>query len=184
MIKFDKVKRFADADIELPRRKTEDSAGYDFVVAEDTIIPAYHNLNEILCSYIDRIYKEDSAISPMNLAEVKNITKATKCKPTLVPTGVKCAMEPGQYLEISMRSSSPLNYWLILANGVGIIDRDYWSNESNDGEIFFQVINLFPFDIIIKKGETIGQGIIKNYLKTNEDSSVDKRTGGFGSTDK
>ena len=93
-------------------------------------------------------------------------------------------MEPGQYLEISMRSSSPLNYWLILANGIGIIDRDYWGNESNDGEIFFQVINLFPFDIIIQKGETIGQGIIKNYLKTDEDFSADKRTGGFGSTDK
>ena len=44
MIKFEKVSRFADADFNLPIRKTKNSAGYDFEVAEDTIIPSYESL--------------------------------------------------------------------------------------------------------------------------------------------
>ena len=44
MIKFEKISRFADSDIEMPRRKTAESAGYDMVVAEDTVIPPYTGL--------------------------------------------------------------------------------------------------------------------------------------------
>jgi dUTP pyrophosphatase len=36
-----------------------------------------------------------------------------------------------------VRSSSPLKYWIMLANGVGIIDADYYNNPDNEGEIFF-----------------------------------------------
>lgn len=32
---FEKVTKFAESDIPMPIRKTENSAGYDFVVAED-----------------------------------------------------------------------------------------------------------------------------------------------------
>lgn len=39
MIKFKKVKRFADVDLPLPTRGTANAAGYDFVVAEDIVIP-------------------------------------------------------------------------------------------------------------------------------------------------
>jgi dUTP pyrophosphatase len=42
-----------------------------------------------------------------------------------------------KYLELSVRSSCPLKNWLILANGVGIIDADYYNNPQNEGEIFF-----------------------------------------------
>ena len=86
------------------------------------------------------------------------------------------------YLELSVRSSCPLKYWLILANGVGIIDADYYGNESNDGEIFFQMINLFPYDIVVKKGDIIGQGIIKPYFTVENDTACGTRIGGFGST--
>ena len=40
-IKFEKVSRFADADFNLPIRKTKNSAGYDFEVAENIVIPAH-----------------------------------------------------------------------------------------------------------------------------------------------
>lgn len=63
-----------------------------------------------------------------------------------------------------------------------IIDADYYNNIDNEGEIFFQLINLSPFPIKIKKGEAIGQGIIKNYLTTEDDISSGERIGGFGST--
>jgi dUTP pyrophosphatase len=101
----------------------------------------------------------------------------------LVPTGIKCKLDPNTYLEISVRSSTPLKTGMILANGVGIIDADYYNNPSNEGEIFFQIINLTPFSIQLKKGETIGQGIIKSYLLTEDDEASGVRTGGFGSTD-
>ena len=81
-----------------------------------------------------------------------------------------------------MRSSCPLKYWLILANGVGIIDSDYYNNPDNEGHIFFQIINLSPFDIVLQKGEIIGQGIIKKYETTENDNANGKREGGFGST--
>lgn len=40
-VRFEKVKRFADVDIKLPMRATKESAGYDFEVAEDIVIPPY-----------------------------------------------------------------------------------------------------------------------------------------------
>ena len=73
-------------------------------------------------------------------------------------------------------------YWLILGNSVGIIDADYYNNPDNEGEIFFQMINLSPFDIQLYKGDIIGQGIIKPYLTTEDDTASGQRVGGFGST--
>jgi dUTP pyrophosphatase len=65
-----------------------------------------------------------------------------------------------------------------------VIDRDYYNNSDNEGHIFFQIINLSPFPIILKKGDIIGQGIIKSYLKVENDDAAGERTGGFGSTSK
>lgn len=194
MAKFEKVSRFADSDIAMPIRKTADSAGYDFVVAEDIVIPSYsglyHKMNvthgidlgDLFGSFFDP-KKENYFNKTMTLDEVGAITKELKTKPTLVSTGMKCQLEHGTYLELSVRSSCPLKYWLILANGVGIIDADYYNNPDNEGEIFFQMINLSPFDIQLKKGDTIGQGIIKNYGITEDDAAAGQRIGGFGSTD-
>ena len=116
------------------------------------------------------------------LEEMAAFTKNNSIKPTLVPTGVKCQLEPDCYLELSVRSSTPLKYWLILANGVGIIDADYYNNPDNEGHIYFQVINLSPFDIQLKRGDIIGQGIIHKYEIADGDEANGIRKGGFGST--
>ena len=176
MIKFEKVKRFADADFNLPVRKTKNSAGYDFEVAEDICIPTWTSQLMTLAKATPQP-KE-----PYSLEEMAALTKQTKAKPTLVSTGVKCHLEEGYYLELSVRSSTPLKYWIILANSVGIIDADYCDNPDNEGEIFFQVINISPFDIYLKKGDVIGQGIIKRYEVTDDDKAEGLRQGGFGST--
>lgn len=197
MAHFEKVSRFDGEAIAMPVRKTASSAGYDFVVAEDTIIPSYDNcliamnieggpdpafdLVDVFESFFGE-KKTETKHHIYTLDEVAAITKKTKAKPTLVSTGMKCKLDPGTYLELSVRSSSPLKYWLVLANGVGIIDADYYNNPDNEGEIFFQLINLSPFDIKLQKGETIGQGIIKPYLITEDDAAAGERTGGFGST--
>ena len=185
MAKFEKVSKFAAVDINLPQRKTAESAGYDMEVAEDTLIPSYHNLIHVMKDVISPFVAfEDGQIQPrvLNLNDVADLTKLLKTKPTLVSTGMKCKLDPGTYLELSVRSSCPLKYWLIMGNSVGIIDADYYNNPDNEGEIFFQMINLSPFDIVLKKGDIIGQGIIKPYLTTEDDAAVGQRMGGFGST--
>ena len=50
-IKFEKVSRFAETDISLPVRKTKASAGYDFEVAEDIVIPPYSELVQKIDAY-------------------------------------------------------------------------------------------------------------------------------------
>lgn len=188
MINFEVVSKYRNAGIVLPVRKTSQSAGYDFQVAEDIVIPAWLDQNNSIAviaekaGFIQRTENGFAEPSPISLDQLAAITKIVNARPTLVPTGVKCQLDPGTYLELSVRSSSPLKYWLILANGVGIIDADYYNNPDNEGHIFFQIINFSPLPIQLKKGDIIGQGIIKQYLITESDTATGTRQGGFGST--
>lgn len=177
MNRFERVSRFPDA--VLPVRKTANSAGYDLTVAEDIVIPPLSKHVQTL-----DIDDQEYGIMTMDLTEMAALTKSKKAKPTLVSTGVKCQLDPGCYLELSVRSSTPLKYWLIVANSVGIIDSDYYNNPDNEGEIFLQLINLSPYNIQLRKGDVIGQGIIKKYEITDDDSATGDRLGGFGSTSK
>ena len=178
MAKFQKVSRFNEIELPMPVRKTAESAGYDFVVAEDITIPPY----QYLLKQMETAYAKHPNAA-LSLNEAATVIKDAKAKVSLVSTGMKCQLDPGTYLELSVRSSCPLKHWLILGNAVGIIDADYYNNTSNEGEIFFQIINLSPFPIALKRGDAIGQGIIKSYLTTEDDVAVGERTGGFGSTD-
>ena len=63
--------------------------------------------------------KETTPIQPLTLTDVANLTGKHKNRPTLVSTGMKCKLDPGTYLELSVRSSTPLKHWIVLANGVG-----------------------------------------------------------------
>jgi dUTP pyrophosphatase len=180
MAKFETISKYAGHNELIPVRKTQEAAGYDFVVAEDTLIPPYEYLMNEIVSYIGVTHIDE----PMTLEEIAKVTKAADAKVTLIPTGVKCELDPGTYLELSVRSSCPLKHWLIMGNSVGVIDGDYYNNEDNEGHIFFQIINLSPVPIILKKGDAIGQGIIKEYKKTEDDVARGVRKGGFGSTDK
>lgn len=181
-VHFEKVSKFEDVDILMPVRKTKESAGYDFFAAKDIKIPPYHKQWDSVMAH--GFTKDDfDPECPMSLDYLAMLTKETGAKPSLVSTGVKAYLDKGKYLELSVRSSCPLKYWLILANGVGVIDADYADNEDNEGEIFFQIINLSPFEIIIRKGDCIGQGIIKDYYTVDNDNTTTERKGGFGSTD-
>lgn len=171
---FEIVKR-NPKDAKIPTRATANSAGYDFTVCEQVIVHPYGETMELLKDFIAKRI-------PYTVNDFKAVVKDTTLRPTLVPTGIKCKLASDEYLQISVRSSTPLNNWIILANGVGIIDADYYENESNDGEIFFQVINLSPVDIILQPGDKIGQGIIQKYIITEDDTADGIRTGGFGST--
>ena len=104
--------------------------------------------------------------------------------PVLISTGLKAYMEDDEVLYLYNRSSNPKKKGLILANSVGVIDKDYYGNPDNDGHIMFAFFNIKDEDIIIKKGEAIGQGVFSKYLVIDDDVALGDRTGGFGSTDK
>ena len=105
-------------------------------------------------------------------------------KPTLIPTGIKAYMMDDEVLYLYNRSSNPKKKGLILANSVGVIDKDYYGNPDNDGHIMFAFFNVKDEDITIKKGEAIGQGVFSKYLIVDDDNATGERQGGFGSTDK
>lgn len=185
MAKFELVSRFAGCDELLPKRSTANSAGYDLIVAEDTIVSTYKYAQYINFN-LDTAIRESKYNQGCTLAEVAEITGGNGKefrRPRLVSTGVKCKLAPDEYLEIVPRSSTPLKYWLIVANSPGIVDSDYYNNPDNEGEIFVQLINFSNEVIELKKGDKIAQAIIRKYYVTEDDTAGGMRTGGFGSTD-
>lgn len=104
-------------------------------------------------------------------------------KPTLIPTGLKAYCQDDEWIMLANRSSGPKK-GLVMANSIGVIDADYYNNETNDGHFYFQYFNFLDKDIEIKKGDVIGQVIFMKYLRVDDDTAQGIRTGGFGSTDK
>ena len=104
-------------------------------------------------------------------------------KPSLIPTGLKAYCQPDEFFMLVNRSSGPKKGFM-MSNSIGIVDADYYSNETNDGHFYFQFWNFGENDLVIHKGDVIGQVIFQKYLTTNDDNATGTRTGGFGSTDK
>ncbi len=156
---MDKIRGFevcsSFSDINLPKRSTARSAGYDFEAAEDVTVPS--------------IWK-------LALKGSENI------KPVFIKTGVKAYMQEDEALFLYNRSSNPGKKGLVMSNSVGVVDSDYYNNADNEGHIMFAFYNFFPVDVTIKKGERIGQGVFKKFLKADGDDANAIRTGGFGST--
>ena len=105
------------------------------------------------------------------------------CKPTLIPTGLKAYCQPDECYLLLNRSSGPKKGFL-MANSVGLIDYDYYENPNNDGHFYFAYFNCSDHDIVVKKGDVIGQVIFQKYLVCDNDNATGTRYGGFGSTDK
>lgn len=158
MRKFYVVKGFEDKDINTPVRATRRAAGYDFEASEDVLIPS--------------IWKQIAAGVPKE-----------EVKPTMVGTGIKAQMDEDEVLMMYNRSGNP-KLGLVLANGVGVVDSDYFENPGNDGHIFFAFFNFSPEDLLVFKGQKIGQGVFQKFLLTDDDKTTGIRVGGFGSTGK
>ena len=110
-----------------------------------------------------------------------------KCKShkiTMIPTGVKAQFPEDEMLLLFNRSSNPKKKGLIILNGVGVVDSDYYNNAENEGEIAFIFYNMNDEDVILEAGEKLGQGIFVKFAKTDDDVITEVRKGGFGSTGK
>lgn len=99
-------------------------------------------------------------------------------------TDVKCKLPDGFGLLINVRSSIG-RQGIHLQNTQGWIDRDYYSNPDNDGNIGFLLENTNSEAIIsLHKGDRIAQGMIVQFFVMQDDQAAAERFGGFGSTDK
>jgi dUTP pyrophosphatase len=153
---FEVAKGYEGHKINLPKRATQDSAGYDFESAEDiVIVPIW-----------------------------RAVLMGIPIKPQKVHTGIKAKMEPDEVLKLYNRSNNPIERLLFMATGVSVIDADYHGNERNDGEITFHFWNFGIRDKHISKGDRIGQGVFQKFLTVDGDYEVKKptRRGGIGST--
>lgn len=140
---FELVKGEIDTNL-LPKRETENSAGYDLKVSKEV------------------------TIKPGEIA--------------LIETGLKAYMEPNEVLLLFDRSSNPRKKGIVLINSVGVIDSDYYENESNDGLIMAQMMNISNNDVTIPYGERIVQGVFMEFKVVDDDNATGKRVGGIGST--
>jgi dUTP pyrophosphatase len=101
----------------------------------------------------------------------------------LAPTGVRAVCPPGEFLALFPRSSLALKSRLILANGVGVIDADYYDNPDNAGHILIPLWNLGSRDISLARGERVAQAIFLTCGTADGESRPEAaRTGGFGSS--
>ena len=100
----------------------------------------------------------------------------------LIPTGIIFKIPFGYSMRLHPRSSTSLKKGLVMPNGEGIIDSDYYH------ETFVMLYNASADTVIIQQNERIAQGEITetNYCDINETlqkpEQTTQRVGGFGST--
>lgn len=154
---LNQIKAQFDA-IQLPKRATAGSAGYDFYSPIDFEVK-------------QRIYTKIGSVGVPNSAT---------CVIT-IPTGIRCQMDSAYVLMIAPRSSLGFKYQMTLANTLGIIDSDYYF-ANNEGHIMAKIVNNGFNPLKIKAGDRFMQGIFLPYGITYDDEVTDQRTGGIGST--
>lgn len=146
MRRFEIISKYKDVSINIPKRASKDSAGYDFEI-------------------IERL-----EIKP---GEIK-----------LAPTGLRILMPKNEVLLVFPRSSLAIKKGLMMSNGVGVVDADYYGSE-NEGHLMIPLYNFTNETVVIEQYERVAQGIFTNFYKTTgDDDNNTIRLGGFGSSGK
>lgn len=101
----------------------------------------------------------------------------------VIPTGIRCLMEPGWVLLNCPRSSLGRKHGIRLANTVGVIDSDY-VHADNEGHILVMLVNGGDHEVTLHPGERFCQGIFLPFGLAEEAEVTGERSGGFGSTGK
>lgn len=126
-------------------------------------LPEYHTAGAVAFDLYSRI---NATIQPKSLERL--------------PTNIIIEIPMGYMLEIKDRSSTLKKKGLLVSTGY--IDNDY-CGESD--EILLQVYNLTDREVIIEKGERLGQGVFVNVEKgewEEIEKMSDNSRGGFGTT--
>ena len=102
----------------------------------------------------------------------------------VLPTGIKVQMEEDEVLYLHIRSSAAFKRGVRMINSIGVIESDFYNNESNEGEISLGLLSHNDDFVHRKKGERVAQGVFHKFLITDDDDADGERTGGIGSTGK
>ena len=103
----------------------------------------------------------------------------------MIPTGIRCEMEPGWALLIHSRSGLGTKHYLRMANCTGLIDGDYF-HADNEGHFYAKVRNESgnPKNVAkIVRGQAFVQGCFMPFGITVDDYTTGIRTGGHGHSD-
>ena len=159
-------------EIKLPKRSTASSAGYDI----------YSGMDVTPDKMIKKAMRMPAGTRSLDIVVDYHI---------MVPTFIKCKIDPDWVLHIYPKSGLATKKRTKLMNTVGIIDADYYGNQSNEGHIMiplemYQITNGDGSpnydDLVIPKNTKLMQGIFLPYGITTDDECTEERTGGFGST--
>ena len=101
-----------------------------------------------------------------------------------IPTGYKAKFNNDEALLLMMRSGLGFKYNLRFTNQIGLIESDYYNNESNEGHMWVSIQNEGKEEITIKKNNAYCQSVFIKFLITDDDNVTNIRKGGLGSTDR
>lgn len=151
----------------------------------------HERLEEFLMEYtVDQI-DEDFVILPTYMTE-KAVgadcwsSEAVTIEPgkiKAVMTGIKAKFngeEEGLFPFI--RSSIPKKKGLMLANGVGVVEEDYYENPDNDGNIGFLFYNYTDKPVTVERFERLGQIVLMPILRFENAGRAGIERGASGST--
>ncbi len=100
-----------------------------------------------------------------------------------IPTGIKVNMNNDECLLLHIKSGHGFKNNIRFCNQVGVIDKDYFENKTNDGNIFVAIQNEGEMVWKIKKGSPFFQALFMKYLICeDEEEDFVIRTNGLGST--
>lgn len=101
-----------------------------------------------------------------------------------IPTGIKCNIATGWYLQLVPRSSLGRDFRIQLDNTIGIIDSDYYNSKENEGHIMVKITNdsREGKTCVFETGSRFCQGILVPFGITVDDDVDTERVGGHGST--
>lgn len=142
-----------DSETVMPRRGDSGSAGYDFYAKEDFTIKGAS------------VVHDGERLIPVFAKH-------------MFFTDVTCEIPEDKLLILNIRSGMGAKHDLMLSNTQGYIDSSYFPRN-----IGISIRNLGAEDYVVKKGDKIAQGILVDYLITDDDLPIaTERTGGFGSS--
>ena len=103
----------------------------------------------------------------------------------VIPTGITAIFTPEEmktwHLQMYVRSSVGIKDGVVLTNGTGVIDPDYYTGQ-NDGDMMLALLNTSDKLVKYKAGDRICQAVFVIHGLTSDDKAVGDRTGGIGST--
>lgn len=128
-------------------------------------LPEYHTSGAVA---FDLYSREDMTVAPKEIVHIR--------------TNFIIEIPKGYLLAVVTRSSTPRKKGLYIPHGIGIIDQDYHGEQD---EVKCQVYNATDHDVIIERGERLGQAtfVRVDTAKWEEVEKMDETNrGGFGST--